>query len=459
MAGAICKLCKSPIRGLSDAVMQYIESFLPVDDLDRFLRVSHWFQTLVLLPYPVIASRADLYETCNEIHRNSATGVIHYRAMDRATRQWRVLKVIPKSSIYTRRRWQEFQQLLNMMFGIHHPNFVDVFAVHQTGTEVLIAFEFLDIVPLQDITRQLTEKDIVHIGWQILRAVKHLHHDLKVVHRNFARAIMIEENTLQIKVLMKCGFFNFGMTVFPEAGDAMESLIANTAPASTSRVFCHRYTQIHRPPPVIIPGGRDESLFRKCEKFRKAAIQRHQNVSNMEGRRREFSGCDEMGSGSFSNRGSSASIFASFRGEERMTFRVLPRGMKMGYVAPELAELCALRTSNIMTAASLMACDMYTVGILLYRCFTGCVPYKASNWNVMAHVMCNRKIPPIPDWNSNVTSEAVDLVMSLIRREPAKRQTVKSALCSEWFKNGQSDGLLLAPSSPPNAPRGPRPGT
>lgn len=28
----ICKICASPVRGLSDALLQYIESFLPFDD-------------------------------------------------------------------------------------------------------------------------------------------------------------------------------------------------------------------------------------------------------------------------------------------------------------------------------------------------------------------------------------------------------------------------------------------
>eukprot|EP00760_Papus_ankaliazontas_P011915 PhM_4_TR15112/c0_g2_i1/m.44019 len=450
-----CLRCHCPVTSLDDTTLKFVMSFLTPQETDATLKVCKWFQRLVVLPYPSVPSIGVVYEVCEEI--SSMPGRRMLRAVDKHTRQLRTLRVLSKDAICSARGWQHFQHFVDVSFAVHHPNFVDTFAVHQTPSEVVVATEYAELTPLAMVTAKLREDELIHVAYQLFRAIKYLHHDIQAVHASLEKCIMIERRTRTVKIVLASGVTQYGQRLdLPDAREAMAALLATQKPPSDTRVFVHRYKPIPRPPPVIIPGGRDENLFRKSEKFRRAARQRSVNTTFSRGGGESSSGLAHQDSCY-----SSYSSFASFVAVDRTTFLVTPlsacssmiqKPRRVGFVPPEVVELCALRRSKQARPKELMAGDMFTCGVVLYKACCGTLPWTSHSWNVLAHDMWTRKPSTRLMTQYNISLEAQECILRLLDPDFTARWTVQAALASAWIQNGGAE-MLLQPATPA-APRG-----
>jgi len=119
--------------------------------------------------------------------------------------------------------------------------------------------------------------------------------------------------------------------------------------------------------------------------------------------------------------------------------RLTRTGMLMGtaaYMAPERA------TGGPATPAS----DLYALGVVVYECLTGQVPFDGEPLAVaLAHIQ--RAIPPLPP---SVPAGVAALVAELTAKDPSARPPSAADVCD------RAERLRTAPSRPPTAaPRSP----
>ncbi|MFF0174993.1 serine/threonine-protein kinase [Micromonospora profundi] len=93
----------------------------------------------------------------------------------------------------------------------------------------------------------------------------------------------------------------------------------------------------------------------------------------------------------------------------------LPDGMLLGtpaYLAPEQLD----------GAAATPAADMYALGVLLYYCLTGYLPYQASTAWELLRARRSRPPEPLPEIDG-LPPEVGELCRSLLADDPARRPT------------------------------------
>jgi len=105
------------------------------------------------------------------------------------------------------------------------------------------------------------------------------------------------------------------------------------------------------------------------------------------------------------------------------------------YVAPEVLQ----------QAGYTQACDLWSVGVVLYILLSGCPPFYEGGEegiSVQRKIIAGKYSFPDRYWGQ-VSPEAKDLVTNLLQTDPARRFTVQQALGHAWIRgNGVSVGQL-----------------
>ncbi|KAG8468777.1 hypothetical protein KFE25_007295 [Diacronema lutheri] len=105
------------------------------------------------------------------------------------------------------------------------------------------------------------------------------------------------------------------------------------------------------------------------------------------------------------------------------------------YVAPEV----------LRQAGYTHACDLWSLGVVLYILLSGCPPFYEGNEegiSVQRKIVSGSYSFPDRYW-SEVSAEAKDLVSRLLQVDPAQRYTVQQSLAHPWVtRQGVSSGSL-----------------
>ena len=120
------------------------------------------------------------------------------------------------------------------------------------------------------------------------------------------------------------------------------------------------------------------------------------------------------------------------RPEERLT----QTGMVMGtpyYMAPEQAR--GLKDHNHQV-------DLYAMGVILYECLTGTVPFEAENALALFQALLHDPVVPPKELREDLPSELNDIVLRAMARDPDDR-----------YPNVGDLGKALIPFLDPQAPR------
>jgi serine/threonine-protein kinase len=103
--------------------------------------------------------------------------------------------------------------------------------------------------------------------------------------------------------------------------------------------------------------------------------------------------------------------------------------------------------------------DLYAVGVLLYECVTGQVPFDAGTFNELIFRIVLESPPPLETFVPDADPAFVALVRKAMAREPGERfQTAREMYeaLTQWL--GQATGHAAAPGAVPwGAPAGPPP--
>jgi len=140
----VCVQCSCPLLRLSFQLLQYVQSFLDYHRRDIVLRVCRTLQALVILPYPTLDAldqRFSWVEPEDILARSPTTLIL--RCQDRMTRQVRAVKVIAKTSFYSRGDWQSLQHSLDILSSVNHPALPNLFDVCQTARNVVVVMELI----------------------------------------------------------------------------------------------------------------------------------------------------------------------------------------------------------------------------------------------------------------------------------------------------------------------------
>lgn len=110
-----------------------------------------------------------------------------------------------------------------------------------------------------------------------------------------------------------------------------------------------------------------------------------------------------------------------------------------GYAAPE-----------VLTGPQTCKADCFSCGVILYILLTGKAPFPGRDANevLVKNMLCQVSVSPL----ANVSGEAKDLVMGLLRKSPRMRLSAAEALGHDWFTQP------APPSAAPVAPATPRTG-
>jgi serine/threonine-protein kinase len=98
----------------------------------------------------------------------------------------------------------------------------------------------------------------------------------------------------------------------------------------------------------------------------------------------------------------------------------------VGYMAPEQFE----SARNVGPAA-----DVYAVGVVIFRCLTGRLPFLGGNLLAFTRLKCEGTAPPVSSVAGALRNEALDaLVARALERDPAKRFASASQMLEEWWR-------------------------
>lgn len=216
----LCPSCRSSLLRLPDALLRYILLFLPYRNQDRLLSVCTRFSSVIWVPYDYVKSIEDLLqwrEPFDILHTSPRSVVL--RGAIREGGEVLAVKLMPKSSLLSRRLWQRMQDYLDIRIGCNFfqssaPNgasatapFPAVCRVFHNRDLVCVGSVFVDptrLVPLFDclqfatssttpdscLTRETSavwcETACLRLLRKLLDAVGWMHETLGAVHRNIS---------------------------------------------------------------------------------------------------------------------------------------------------------------------------------------------------------------------------------------------------------------------------------
>jgi len=100
----------------------------------------------------------------------------------------------------------------------------------------------------------------------------------------------------------------------------------------------------------------------------------------------------------------------------------------VGYMAPEQFE----SARNVGPAA-----DVYAVGVVIFRCLTGRLPFVSRSLLAFTRLKCEGTAPPVSSVAGAIRSEPLDaLVARALERDPENRFASASQMLEAWWRGG-----------------------
>eukprot|EP00760_Papus_ankaliazontas_P029043 PhM_4_TR4110/c0_g1_i1/m.66243 len=452
----VCEACKSFLVHLSDDAIQYIQSFLPNEDQDRLLRTSKRFQFLVTLPYTRISrlnERFEWYEPQDVVpirpSQHSCKKMVI--AKDRFFKQSRQLEFYSKDMFFSQRQWQQLQLMIDTLFDASHPNFLDLYEVLQTPTDVVLVLEPLrgeSIASWVQREGPLSEYQTATVTWKVLKAVQYLHQRMGVIHRTITPYhIFYDEDTENITLIAlntikrvkqaplmadSMSFSNMSFTdsfvnpsmvlgssgsfASPESPGTLETALA--APTK-DRVFIHRAVKPPRPPPILIP----KPMNPKAATHVQCVMRHAEAVGQRDGEAR-------LRSRSFSCRAPSIGMLVH---DDSVLIPVTPYG-RIGYTPPEIVSYVFYHHYGrpSICRRNMFKIDTFGVGCIAWFMFFGDSPWPTEH--MAAYTMTSALQPHIPNSKrQRLSPDGAEALLSLLQNKPEDRWGTLQALNSPWL--------------------------
>jgi serine/threonine protein kinase len=77
--------------------------------------------------------------------------------------------------------------------------------------------------------------------------------------------------------------------------------------------------------------------------------------------------------------------------------------------------------------------DMWSFGVVLFNILSGTPPFFHKDTGTLFQMILDNEVSFNPNYWSEVSSEAKDLIVKLLEKDPTKRLTVDQALEEPWF--------------------------
>ncbi|KEG10051.1 hypothetical protein DQ04_04251060 [Trypanosoma grayi] len=481
-----CFSCGSPLLSLSDGILRYIMLFLTYKNQDRLLRVCTRFHSVLPLPYEYVKSLEEKYlwkDPYDILHASRRSIVL--RGVDRLTGTTHALKLIPKSQMFSRRMWQRLQQGIDIRIAASaFPAFFMSFhSAFQTRDFIVLVMELLPperYQPLSTLMRSgmIGEAESRLIIARVLEAVRCLHDELHVVHRELSpdALFVADDNIEDIRVLhfhhtrfLKSSLHSSylqslwkkqqkqkqqqqqqqlqkpSLSALPRDSGDFEVKEDSTTTAPTPS---HAARQISRPPPLSIPV--DIGLLRMAGIYAKLAREREAQLQEAARRSRNFSqstletlchsGCGvspsgvtmegsvgfsipAVGSHQHVQLGSMAADSLGPPGINDVDDSIIvatPRAA-VAYVAPELGEAlcaCSVVPSLSIRAGDVKKWDVFAIGGIFCQLLACSVRQSTDSHCCI-------------DWetlSASITGDSIVLLLSLMHIEPAQRVSCGEAI-------------------------------
>ncbi|ORC88763.1 uncharacterized protein TM35_000151940 [Trypanosoma theileri] len=311
-----CFSCGSPLLSLNDEILRYIMLFLTYKNQDRLLRVCTRFHSVLLLPYEYVKNIEEKYiwKDPHDILYASRRSII-LRGVDRLTGAIHALKLIPKSQMLSRRLWQRLQQCIDIRraASAYSEFFVTFHGAFQTRDFIVLVMDLLPSEKYQSLSSiiqcgKLTETKSRLIIARLLEAVRCLHDELHVVHRELSldAVFVARDNFEDVHVL----HFHYARFLKPsphssylqeiqrqqqlqKQTEASSCLVPNSvgfgnedreAPSMTALLHVKQFS---KPPPLSLP--QDFGLLRKAGFYAKLARDREAQLQEAATRSQGFS--------------------------------------------------------------------------------------------------------------------------------------------------------------------------
>mmetsp|Transcript_19041 Transcript_19041/g.26383 ORF Transcript_19041/g.26383 Transcript_19041/m.26383 type:complete len:141 (+) Transcript_19041:3-425(+) len=103
---------------------------------------------------------------------------------------------------------------------------------------------------------------------------------------------------------------------------------------------------------------------------------------------------------------------------------------KPGYISPEIYQ-----SRNPFDGEAI---DVWSAGIVLYGMITGFGSYEwPKTDDVIFERMAYQMSPLLRSWNSDVSDQAIDLMVGMLQVDPRLRLSTNEVLNHPWFRNSQ----------------------